>query len=126
MIVSRRKWRLSGWVGEEIRRIEATQDGSDRVEKRRPWEVKEGGNTCVPGTGLGGGVMERKKRRGGRVSNLVKTLEQGAKQANKISFYTKREDGPPSASRKLCVNSDVWRYGSECSGSATKRQKLSI
>ena len=51
-------------------------------------------------------------RRGGRVSNLVKTLEQGAKQRNKInSYFSKfgdgceigRERGHSLAAAKLCV-----------------------
>ena len=51
-------------------------------------------------------------RRGGRVSNTVKTLEQGAKQANKLNSYFSKsgggdrmvgERGHPLARTNLCV-----------------------
>ena len=77
-------------------------------------------------------------RRGGRVSNTVKTLEQGDKQRNKIlTYFTKfgggdgmgRERGHPSATEKLCVGVkigvDVYEYEyieseNDCVGSANK------
>ena len=51
-------------------------------------------------------------RRGGRVSNTIKTLEQGAKQANKLNSYFSKsgggdrmvgERGHPLARMNLCV-----------------------
>ena len=46
---------------------------------------------------------QRRKRRVGRVSNIVKTFEQGDKQKNKITFYILKTDGHPSPGAKLCA-----------------------
>ena len=55
-------------------------------------------------------------RRGGRVSNILKTLEQGARQANKINKYFSTsgegivgEGRHPLALEKLCESGSKWR-----------------
>ena len=74
------------------------KEGERMICKSRKEGVKEGGGRIV--------------RRGGRVSNTVRTLEQGAKQKNKIFSYISkfgggtgmgRERGHPLAVENLCV-----------------------
>ena len=78
----------------------------------------------------------RRKRRGGGVSNIVNTFEQGEKQRNKITSYILKtgvkkqgEDGHPSplaklcasgAKRRLCDNDYAYLDESEMMGSASK------
>ena len=83
---------------------------------------------CILLTEGGGGWEggQRKKRKGGRVSNLMKTFEQGDRQRNKITFYTLKNYGHPSAGTKLCASGAVERLcESDIVRSASKRAKIS-
>ena len=86
-------------VREEVRRLEG---GGAVGGKRKHWEEED--KECIPLTeGEGeGGREQRKRRKGGRVSKITKTFEQGEKQKNKITFYILKNDGHPSARLKLC------------------------
>ena len=81
---NRRGRRLSGRVGEEVRRLEEGV-GVGGVG------MEVGGEklACKSRTEDGKEVRKQSRivRRGGRVSNILKTLEQGARQANKINKY---------------------------------------
>ena len=67
-------------------------------------------------------------RRGGRVSNIVKTLEAGAKRQNKVILYflkpgVRLDSGHPLATSKLCDSGTKRRnYESEnaCDGVSTQ------
>ena len=80
-------------MGEAIKRIEERE--GEGIGGEEAWKEKEGerleGKPWKEGVKGGEG---RVMRRGGRVSNSVKTLEQGAKQGNKRhSYFTKFGDG---------------------------------
>ena len=83
---------LSGRVGEEVKRIEGSE--GEGVGGKGVWQEKEGERKICKSRNEGvkeGGV--KVVRRGGRVSNNIKTLEQGAKQRNKIITYFSRFGG---------------------------------
>ena len=98
------------------------------------WEGRAGGGGGgQPKTGFVTGVEGRTKKRGGRVSKLVKTLEQGQLQGNKILSYfsaTKfdMERGHPLAFSTICESGQ--KRGLECDilpgvkiGSASKKSR---
>jgi hypothetical protein len=128
----RRGSRLSGRVGEEVRRLEEGGEGGEHVQdqgvvggKRKHGEEDK---ECILLTEGGGGWEggQRKKRKGGRVSNLMNTFEQGDRQRNKITFYTLKNYGHPSAGTKLCASGAVERLcESDIVRSASKRAKIS-
>ena len=100
-----------GRVGEELKRIEGSE--GEGVGGRGAWQEKE--RESMKCKSRNEGVKERNirvVRRCGRVSNTVKTLEQGAKQMNKIISYFSKfgggdgktgESGHPLARKKLFV-----------------------
>ena len=106
-ITYRRGRGLEGMVGMAVRRLEGGGgQGGESIAKER----SEGGKDkecklrkeCV-----GVVTASRIVRRGGRVSNFIKTLEEGSKQQNKIvSYFSKpggrMDSGHPLAITKLC------------------------
>ena len=82
LCVGRRGRKLSGRVGEEVRRLE---EGGEHVHDQVVGGGKrnhgEEDKECIYLIGGGGGREgeQRRKRRGGRVSNIMKTFEQGDK-----------------------------------------------
>jgi hypothetical protein len=112
--------RISGHVEKAVKRIEEREGGRKRGRETQKREEEEGERLeCKPWEGGVPGGGGRSKKRGGRVSNTVKTLEEGAKQANKIFAYFSyfsnssakckegRENGHPlslslSGAEKLC------------------------
>ena len=129
--------RLSGRVGEEVKRLEGGEGGI--VGGKGGWKEKEGERMMCKSRKEGvkeGG--DRIVRRVGRVSKVAKTLEQGARQKNKISSYIskfgggtgmEREGGHPLAVEILCVGVKrefeycVNESENECVGSASKRSR---
>ena len=97
VVEGRERSKLSGKVGEEVRRLEGGRVGGG---KRKQGEGEGEDKGCISWT-EGGGGGGRRRRKGGRVSKLMKTFEQGEKQTNKITFYILKKDGHPSAGTKL-------------------------
>ena len=86
--------RISGHVEEAVKRIEEREGGRKRGRETQKREEEEGERLeCKPWEGGVPGGGGRSKKRGGRVSNTVKTLEEGAKQTNKIFSYLLNSSG---------------------------------
>jgi hypothetical protein len=120
-------------VGEEVRRLEGRRVVGG---KRKHGDGEGEDKRCIPWTegGGGGGRKRRKRRKAGRVSNILKTFEQGEKQRNKITFYILKKDGHPSAGEKLRESGADVRLRGQCEssvsesdvmGSASKRPRRS-
>ena len=92
--------------------------GSQKERRGLPVLGRGRGVDSKPQTEIVTGVEGRKRKKGGRVSNLIKTLEQGQLQGNKINKYfstnIKMERGHPLSFSRICEN--VQKREFDCDG----------